>query len=298
MSEGKLAANPVISPDGNLFLRGVFMAAKRKTKSWEELTFADNYMFTRVMRNLDECKHLLEILLKIKITEITIPEAESTLAASYEAKSIRLDVRTSDPEHEYDIEMQTTNETSLPLRARYYQSLMDIEATQRRTKYKNLKQNVVIFICLKDPFGEDRPVYTIKNICMEKPETKYDDKMIKVFYNCAACDKMEDEETRAFLKYVATKKSTTAYTSRLDKLVEELKVTPREQLYYNNWLDITDEIREEAREEGREEGAQANAIENARNLLRLGVAEETVSQGCSLPLEQVIALKDELKVEN
>ena len=75
-------------------------------------------------------------------------------------------------------------------------------------------------------------------------------------------------------------------------------MTPREQLYYNNWLDITDEIREEAREEGREEGAQANAIENARNLLRLGVAEETVSQGCSLPLEQVIALKNELKTEN
>ena len=134
---------------------------------------------------------------------------------------------------------------------------------------------------------------------MEKPETKYDDKMIKVFYNCAACDKMEDEETRAFLKYVATKKSTTAYTSRLDKLVEELKVTPREQLYYNNWLDITDEIREEAREEGREEGAQANAIENARNLLRMNLlTEEQISQAVSLPLEQVIALKNELKTES
>ena len=55
---------------------------------------------------------------------------------------------------------------------------------------------------------------------------------------------------------------------------------------------------DEEKEISFEEGAQANAIENARNLLRLGVAEETVSQGCSLPLEQVIALKDETQVEN
>ena len=60
------------------------------------------------------------------------PARKASLAASYDAKSIRLDVRTSDPEHEYDIEMQTTDKKDLPLRARYYQSLMDIESTQRR----------------------------------------------------------------------------------------------------------------------------------------------------------------------
>ena len=49
-------------------------------------------------------------------------------------------------------QMQTTDKKDLPLRARYYQSLMDIESTQRGTKYKALKQNVVIFICLQDPF--------------------------------------------------------------------------------------------------------------------------------------------------
>ncbi len=269
------------------------MGTTRKTKSWDELTFADNYMFTRVMRNLDECKHLLEILLKIKITEISISETESSLAASYEAKSIRLDVRTSDPEHEYDIEMQTTNETSLPLRARYYQSLMDIESTQRGTKYKNLKQNVVIFICLEDPFALGEPVYTIKNACMENPVTRYDDKMVKVFYNCTACDKIRDEETKAFLKYVATKMTTSDYTSRLERLVEELKVTPREQLYYNNWLEITDEIRDE----GRQEGAQAKAVESARNMLKDSVSEEQVAKWTALPLDQVVALKKEIDTE-
>ena len=47
-------------------------------------------------------------------------------------------------------------------------------------------------------------------------------------------------------------------------------------------------------ERGRKEGAQAASLENAKNLLKLGVVAETVAKGCSLPLEQVLALRDEL----
>ena len=264
-------------------------------KPFEELTIADNYMFTRVMSNLDECKTLLEILLQIKITEISIPESEATLMASYDAKSIRLDVRTSDPEHEYDIEMQTTDKKDLPLRARYYQSLMDIESTQRGTKYKHLKQNVVIFICLHDPFDMEEPVYTFRNTCAENSAVEYDDKMIKIFYNCANCDKLENKEIRDFLHFVATKHATSEYTSRLDELVRRLKVTPREQLYYNNWVEITDDIRDEAREEGFAEGAREKAIENAKNALALGLSAEQVVQITSLPLEQVLGIRKSMK---
>ena len=264
-------------------------------KPFEELTIADNYMFTRVMSNLDECKTLLEILLQIKITEISIPESEATLMASYDAKSIRLDVHTSDPEHEYDIEMQTTDKKDLPLRARYYQSLMDIESTQRGTKYKNLKENVVIFICLHDPFDKEEPVYTLRNTCAENPAVKYDDKMIKIFYNCENCDKLENKEIRDFLHFVATKHATSEYTSRLDELVRRLKVTPREQLYYNNWVEITDDIRDEAREEGFASGiaeGERNArLEAARRFLQMGLSVEQVAEGVGLPANEVQQLQ-------
>ena len=49
---------------------------------------------------------------------------------------------------------------------------------------------------------------------------------------------------------------------------------------------------------GLAEGAQRNAIANARNLLALGVNAETVSEGCSLPLEQVLALKEEIQTKS
>ena len=195
--------------------------------------------------------------------------------------------------------MQTTDKKDLPLRARYYQSLMDIESTQRGTKYKSLKQNVVIFICLYDPFGKSEPVYTFRNTCAENSSVNYDDKTVKVFYNCENCDKIEDAETRAFLKYVATKQPSSNYTSRLEQLVRGLKVTLREQLYYNNWLEITDEIREEAKEEaraearaeGRAEGAHEKAVEAARNALAMNLTAEQAAQISSLPLSEVQALQ-------
>ena len=65
------------------------------------------------------------------------------------------------------------------------------------------------------------------------------------------------------------------------------------------WQQTIDEEKEISFEEGRAEGVQANATENARNLLRMNLlTEEQISQAVSLPLERVIALKDELKVES
>ena len=53
-----------------------------------------------------------------------------------------------------------------------------------------------------------------------------------------------------------------------------------------------------AKREGREEGAKANAIANAKNFLRMNIGSpEQIAQGTSLPLEQVLALKEELDRE-
>ena len=46
--------------------------------------------------------------------------------------------------------------------------------------------------------------------------------------------------------------------------------------------------------EAYEDGKLDNARENAMNLLKLGVEVDTVAKGCSLPLEEVLALKEQL----
>ena len=44
-------------------------------------------------------------------------------------------------------------------------------------------------------------------------------------------------------------------------------------------------------------GAQQNARENAKNLLKEGDAPEKIARCCSLPLEEVLALKEQLAHE-
>jgi hypothetical protein len=45
-------------------------------KPVEELTFTDDFMFTKVMKNKSICKGLLERLLGIKISKIEYPEIQ------------------------------------------------------------------------------------------------------------------------------------------------------------------------------------------------------------------------------
>ena len=65
------------------------------------------------------------------------------------------------------------------------------------------------------------------------------------------------------------------------------------------WQQTIDEEKDIAREAGREEGARENAISNAKNLLLMNLGTpEQISQAVSLPLDEVLALKEELAQES
>ena len=68
-----------------------------------------------------------------------------------------------------DIEMQAADmlEGELPLRTRYYQSLIDMATLAKGHTYMELKRSYIIFLCAFDPFGEGRKMYTFSNHCHE-----------------------------------------------------------------------------------------------------------------------------------
>ena len=69
-----------------------------RMKPYEELTIVDNFMFTKVMSDPEICKTFLEIVLDVKIKEISYPEDEKTITIASESKSVRLDVYVDDDE--------------------------------------------------------------------------------------------------------------------------------------------------------------------------------------------------------
>ena len=122
------------------------------------------------------------MLLHIKISRLKKPEAERTMQETLDSKSVRFDVYTSDSKRIFDIEIQTTNNKNLPKRARYYQSVIDLDNLSKGTKYSKLKDSYVIFLCLEPPFRKVKPVYFFENLCRDNPEIKLNDRAYKVFF--------------------------------------------------------------------------------------------------------------------
>ena len=101
-------------------------------KEWKKATL--DFIFYKVMRHHQEaCRHLLEMLLEIKIESIEI-NTEETIALDFDSKGIRLDVFIKDTNRLFDVELQVANTKELPERARYYQGVMDGGYREARTR--------------------------------------------------------------------------------------------------------------------------------------------------------------------
>lgn len=224
------------------------------SKKWEELNFSDNFIFCKVMKNKNLCKQLLEILTGIKVEKISYIESEHAIDNFYDSRGIRMDVFVKDSDKIYDIEMQTGDYENLLLRARYYQSASDISSTPRRTKYQNLRETFIIFICKDDPFGEGLPLYTEKKSFLETDKIPYDDKSRKFFYNSSAYQKAKDENVRDVLEFIYTLKAKSIFTKELEEEVKEAKTEPVFKDEYMYFSDILEEEKEKSQKTGFEEG--------------------------------------------
>ena len=153
-------------------------------KTFDELTIADDFMFSKVMLNKKLAKHFLEVILDCKIQSISYPIYEHFIDIRYDAKSIRLDVILEDDTHTvYNLEMQTTTHPGLTKRSRYYQDLIDLDLLQKGANYNELNHSLVIFICTFDVFEKDHYIYRFRNVCREIPELELEDGTEKIFVN-------------------------------------------------------------------------------------------------------------------
>ena len=284
----------------------------KKSPAWEELTFANNFMFCKIMESEPEiCRRLLEILLHIKIEKLEMPHSEHTLQEAPDAKSVRFDVYTKDENRIFDLEIQTTLMANLPRRARYYQSIIDMDNLSRGENYSRLKDSYVIFLCLDDPFGKSLPVYFFENKCPDNAggEIKLNDGAYKLFFNSSKYDKMENDEEKAFFKFLVNQNADSDFTKSIEEKVFFARKNMEWRKQYMTWQQTIDEEKDISFEEGKEEGvklgleqgiergAEEKALESAENLLREGISLETISRCIGLPLERVKQIAQSLSVK-
>ena len=272
-------------------------------KPIEELTFVDDYMFGFILQNEKICKELLERLLKIKIEKVVYPELQKSISPYYETKGVRLDVYVKDSDRVFDIEIQNSKNIDLPKRTRYYQSMIDIDSLLKGESYSELKESFIIFICTFDPFGENLPCYTFKNLCIENIQLELNDQAVKKIYNSTAYMRESDVEISAFLEYINTRTPTDDFTKKLSHLVEEAKLN---NIFRDKYLtmnihdqDITKEAYEEGLsaglQQGEERGLQQGKYETARNMLNRNLPIEIVCECTGLSKDVIENIKKETK---
>lgn len=193
-------------------------------KEWNALTIADDYIFGRVFSDPLLCKKLIELLLNVKVKELSVPpEYQKNFQTGIYSRGVRFDVYTESENEAFDIEIQTTKQKNLPLRMRYYQSSMDISLIKKGQRFSDLKQTYVLFISTVDQFGYGEPLYEIETCVKGHPEYKFDDKQKEVVYNITAFKKMKNDAVKSFLEYIATGEAKMDFEKEIDDKVVKVK---------------------------------------------------------------------------
>ena len=288
----------------------------RVRKPFDELTISDDFMFCKVMEHESLCRPFLEMVVADNIGKISYLSSQNAISSNSEAKSIRLDVLVKDERGtSYDIEMQVANEYNLPQRMRYYQAAIDIAFLDKGYSYKALNKSLIIFLCLFDPIGRNRALYTFENICIEDRSIPLRDGARKIILNANAFQQADNEELRGFLRYVVTGEVSTEYTRRIDDMVRTIKVSEQMRKEYRILpaviMDAIDEGVERGKSlgiaegmsigmakgkslgiaEGKAEGSRQKALETAKNLLNIGLSRENIAKATGLTQAEVEAIK-------
>ena len=247
------------------------VTSKRAFRKLEDLNLIDNFLFQEMLSQ-EEGEEFVRILLSTilgkTIRKVKIVSQKNILGLDTNKHGIRLDAYIQDISDElipnladaelipdiYDIEPNNTYEKeSLPKRMRYYHGLIDTQLLSSGADYSSLPNMIIIVILPYDPFGKNRMVYTIRNLCSEAPGLPYDDGARKIFLYTKGTEGNPSQALKDMLKYI--EKSTDDNVTNQDiasiqQLVKKVKNKKEVGInYMKSW-----EVEKMARDEGYMEG--------------------------------------------
>ena len=204
-----------------------------------------------------------------------------------DAKSVRLDIYVEDDKKViYDVEIQKVDTKELPKRSRYYQSVIDVQLLERGHNYNELRKSFIIFICLKDIFGQGRHIYTFKNICEENNALPLRDEAVKIFLNADGTLDDISSELKSFLDYLKGKtagKQGEGVEKTEDPYIQELEAAVRKakqnrewrREYMMLWMRDQENV-ERGIEQGMRRGMKQQRRSTILKMIRQGFSDEQI----------------------
>ena len=263
-----------------------------KRKPFEELTIQDDFMFCKVMQDVNICKRVLQLVLGEEIPKIVSISSQETIQNHSELKSVRLDVLAKDEkENNFNVEMQLVNNDKIPKRMRLYQATIDVYIIKKGMSYASMSNTIIVFFCMFDPISKGLPIYTFANTCQEDKNIKLNDGTLKVIINVKAYEKVKNIELRNLLKYICDGIPTDSLTEEIDmsigKIKQNLAYIEEYKSFSARMQDEREEGREEGRKEGLQEGSEQRNIYLAKSFRDMGVSLDKIAQATGLTQAEI-----------
>ena len=106
---------------------------------------------------------------------------------------------------------------------------IDSVSLKTSERYDRLKNIMVILIMSYDPFGWNRMVYTIKNVCVEQPDMKYEDGTRTIFLYTRGSEGNPPKELKELLHYMEQTKEENAINDVLQKIQRMVELVKTEK---------------------------------------------------------------------
>ena len=211
--------------------KGVLSNDVIPTKTLQDLNMMDSFLFEATTEDMENAKKIAKIIIKRTtghaVENLVIEPQKQLKGLSLDRRGIRMDLYVQENTafqdgtstlRLYDIEPNKYYEKDLPRRNRFYQSLIDSKLLPSNSRYQNLPDLITIWILPYDPFGDERMIYTIKNMVVENQELVYNDGITKIFLYTKGT-KGGSKELKDFLAYMEN----TTVSNAVDKELLELQ---------------------------------------------------------------------------
>ena len=248
-------------------------------KAYEKLEFKDDFMFGKVMEDLDLCHDVLECLLQRSIEKLVDADIQREFKFTSDGKPIRMDVFSSTEQEVFDSEVQNLNKKSvaslfLPQRTRFYQSSIDADYMKKGYSYKRLPESTILFVCTFDPFKKGLARYTFQERCAEDYGLYLGDRTTKIFFNCTYKGEDISDDLRKLYEYMDTGTTGNVLTERINEAVIKARNIEEWRSLYMKEMVLLMDAKEEGREEGRKEERRNTEIERRNTEIERRRADE------------------------
>ena len=240
---------------------------------------SNDLVFGKVMANKETCKLFLQAVLpEMEIEKIEMAQPQERVKDFRDEHGGVFDIYALDNQgRHYDIEVQVVPEDYLINRANFYLSLLDFAKRPAGPKYDEIKDVIVIFVCMFDPFDRDQKMYHFR---MYDPKLKMEltPNRRLVFLNCMGTKGKVNASVQGYIQ--AMNGDLSSNEPLVQAVRNDLEVISRDRIEAVRIMDIAEKakIREEYykkryREEGLKEGRAVGLQEGLQEGLKKGKKE-------------------------